>query len=337
MRYANGNMSVNNPERKAISEGPIYTRGKTYRARAEARQRTYRAEVLGAPHGRYGHFLSAKEADDGQNFVVEEAFHAARHRQQAGKGVARRTFENMLSSQAMCFNLFAPLASRLELAATVLKPFIAGLVEVKAIHIEYTPAGDVFNDQSGRGGVDCDVLIEGRTETESLVQVIETKFVEPEFSICGFRKSGRAKKGQDVCAEDVAVRDDRNACLYLRKKGYAYWQRTDEHRLLEADALAERGCPFGGARWQLWVNLALAHEEAHRRGARDARFAVCSSPRNTTLLGKGEVLEGFRSLLRVPSAVSLFDLDELLAQIQRCAPDDLAGWADALAARYAKI
>ena len=321
----------------AMSEGPIYTRGKTYRARAEARQRTYRAEVLGVPHGSYGHFLSADAADDGGNFIVEEAFRAARSRQQAGKGVAQRTFENMLSSQAMCFNVFAPLASRLELAAEVLSPFIAGLVEVTAIHIEHTPAGDVFNDQSGRGGVDCDVLVEGRTETEALVQVIETKFVEPEFSICGFRKSGRAKKGQDVCAQDVPVRADRSACLYVRKKGYAYWQRTDEHHLLATDAVPERGCPFGGARWQLWVNLALAHEEAARRDAPDVRLAVCSSSRNTALLGDGELLDGFKSLLRAPDAVSLFDLEALLAQIDGCVPADLSDWADALAARYAGI
>ena len=121
---------------------------------------------------------------------------------------------------------------------------------------------NVSGQQTGRGGVDCDVLVEGQTSRGKLVQVIETKFVEPEFSICGFRKGGRAKKGQEVCPDDVAVPEDRNACLYVRKKGYAYWQRTDQHHLLAPDALPPRGCPFGDARWQLWVNLALAHEEA---------------------------------------------------------------------------
>ena len=321
----------------AVDEGPIYTKGRSYRARAEARQRTYRAEVLGAPHGRYGHFLSQEAADAGGNFIIEESFVAARERQRAGKGVAQRTFDNMLSSQAMCFNLFAPLATRLELAADVLRQFIGGLLEVTAIHIEHTPAGDVFNDQTGRGGVDCDVLVEGRTDKGALVQVIETKFVEPEFSVCGFRKSGRADKGQDVCAEDVPVRSDRSACLYVRKKGYAYWKRTDDHRLLGPAALGERGCPFGGSRWQLWVNLAIAHEEAARRGAGDVRFSVCSSSRNSALLGDGEVLDGFKALLQTPDAVSLLDLDELLAHLQRSVPPALSGWVSGLVSRYAGI
>ena len=321
----------------AVDAGPIYTKGKSYRARAESRQRTYRAEVLGVPHGRYGHFLSQEAADAGSNFILEESFLAARERQQAGKGVAQRTFDNMLASQAMCFNLFAPLSTRLDLATDVLRPFIDGLLEVTAIHIEHTPASDVFNDQTGRGGVDCDVLVEGRTDRGALVQVIETKFVEPEFSVCGFRKSGRADKGQDVCAEDVPVQGDRSACLYVRNKRYAYWKRTDEHDLLSAGALRERGCPFGGSRWQLWVNLALAHEEAARRGAGDVRFAVCSSSRNAALLGDGEVLEGFKALLQAPDSVSLLDLDQLLAHLQRSVPPALSGWSSGLATRYATI
>ncbi len=320
----------------AVDEGPIYTKGKSYRARAEARQRTYRSEVLGVPHGRYGHFLSQEAADGGSNFILEESFVAARERQQAGKGVAQRTFDNMLSSQAMCFNLFAPLATRLELVTDVLRPFIDGLLGVTAIHIEHTPAADVFKDQTGRGGVDCDVLVEGRTDKGALVQIIETKFVEPEFSVCGFRKPGRADKGQDVCAEDVAVRDHRGECLYVRKKGYAYWQRTDEHGVLAPDAIPARGCPFGGARWQLWVNLALAHEEAARRGASDVRFAVCSSSQNTALLGDG-VLAEFKVLVREPAAVSLFDLEPVLARLRECVPPDLADWASAMSSRYANI
>ena len=314
--------------------GPVYTTGRSYHARAEARQREYRAGVLDVDHGRYGHFLSPEAADAGSNFVLREAFEGARARQRSGKGVAPRTFENMLSSQAMCFNLFAPLSTRLRLATDVLCPFVPGLEEVTAIHIEHTPAGDIFGDQTGRGGVDCDVLVEGRTANGGFVQVIETKFVEPEFSVCGFRKPGRAGKGQDVCPDDVTVRDDRDACLYVRKKGYGYWRRSDQLRVLEDDAVPGTGCPFADGRWQLWVNLTLARAEASRRGATAVGFAVCSSSRNTTLLGEGEVLEGFRALVRRPSSVGLIDLEELLARIAEVAPSDLARWARDLGVRY---
>jgi hypothetical protein len=160
------------PALTASAIGPVYTRGKSYRARAEARQREYRARVLGAHHGRYGHLLSQQAAEEGNNFVHPEAHAAARSRQREGKGVAARTFENMLSSQAMCFNIFAPLGSRLEIAADVLRPFIPGLKNVTAIQIEHTPAGEVFNDQSALGGVDCDLLIEGETTSGRLLQLI---------------------------------------------------------------------------------------------------------------------------------------------------------------------
>lgn len=318
--------------------GPVYTKGTSYRARAEARQRAYRAHTLRAEHGRYGHFLAQAAADAGSNFVLTAAFEAAQARQRAGKGVAPRTFENMLSSQAMCFNVFAPLSTRHVLAAEALAPFIPGLVEVKSIALEHTPARDIFHDQSGRGGVDCDLLIEGtNTSGEPLLVVIETKFVEPEFSVCGFKKSGRAEKGQDVCPDDVGVRADRSACLYVRNKGYGYWQRSDEHGLLREGALHETGCPFAGANWQLWVNLALAHEEAKRRGARDVRFAVCTSANNAALLDGGKALEGFRALLRRPEAIHMIDLDALLARMEAIAAGELAGWARALSARYRGI
>ncbi len=318
--------------------GPVYTKGATYRARAEARQRSYRAETLRVAHGRYGHLLDEAVADEGHNFVRAEAFDAARARRDAGKGVAQRTFDNMLSSQAMCFNVFAPLSTRLALAKDALAPFVPGLAAVKSIQIEYTPDGDVFRDQSGRGGVDCDLLIEGtNARGEPLLLVVETKFVEPEFSTCGFTDAARVKKGQAVCPADVPVHASRDACLYAQRKGYAYWQRSDEHGLLADGALAETGCPFSGARWQLWVNLALAHEEAKRRGAADVRFAVCTSAKNTALMRGGDALDGFRALLRRPEAVHLIDLDALLARIEGVAPAELGGWATALSARYRDI
>jgi hypothetical protein len=318
--------------------GPIYTKGTSYRARAEARQREYRALTLGAAHGTYGHFLAQTAADEGRNFLLREAFEAARARQCAGKGVAARTFDNMLSSQAMCFNVFAPLSTRLSLAGDALRPFIPGLAEVRSIAIEYTPPADVFRDQSALGGVDCDLLIEGTNSSgEALVLVIETKFVEPEFSVCGFKKSGRAQKGQAVCPDDVPVRSDRRACLYAVNKGYAYWERSDQHELLTEGALADLGCPFAGAMWQLWVNFALAHEEAKRRRAPDVRFAVCASPENRALLDGGKVLNEFRSLLRRPDHVHFIDLDALLARLAAIAPPELDTWAANLSARYRGI
>lgn len=74
--------------------GRVNTRGKSFRARAEARQREYRANVLGAGCAEWGHWLDETATKAGQNFVVAEAHTAARERAGSGKGVGARTFQN---------------------------------------------------------------------------------------------------------------------------------------------------------------------------------------------------------------------------------------------------
>ena len=167
--------------------GPAYTAGDSYRARAEARQRAYRAAKLAVGYEKYGHMLTPAAAAKGSNFVIAEAFDAAVQRDAAGKGVGSRTFGNMLSSQAMCFNIFAPLADRPEMAAAILRTLMPDLDSVESISIEYTPEPEALGDQSKHGGVDCDVLIEATmSDGERLVWVIETKFVEPGLVRVGF-------------------------------------------------------------------------------------------------------------------------------------------------------
>jgi len=321
----------------SVDLGPTYTQGNSFRARAEARQREYRARTLKVGWSRYGHLLDDQTADPGMNFVVPEAFQAAKERKEAGKGVTRRTFRNMLSSQAMCFNLFAPLAADMGLAATVLSRFFPDLAEVTDLAIEHTPDKDVFCDQSGTAGVDCDVLIHGQDASgQSLVIVVETKFVEEEFSTCGFRKSGAS----EVCPDDVRVVDDTGHCLYASKKGYRYWDRTVEHGFLAAGALPEAGCPFGGQLWQLWVNYTLAHVEASRSGTTKASFAVCAPGGNSELLQDGQILEQFRRLLKSPESLVFIDVELLIDAIREATVGGghaQAKWATGLASRYANI
>jgi hypothetical protein len=60
--------------------GPVYTKGASYRARAEARQREYRARVLGVQHGSYL-FHRVEERFDGRPtlMVLDEAWLFLRH------------------------------------------------------------------------------------------------------------------------------------------------------------------------------------------------------------------------------------------------------------------
>jgi hypothetical protein len=319
--------------------GRVATAGGSYRARAEARQREYRSSTLRVGWSRFGHWLDGGAAAAGANFVVPEAREAADRRDRQGKGVNReRTFGNMLSSQAMCFNLFAPLAKDPEFALVVLRPFFPILAEVRTIAFEYTPPNDVFGDQTGRGGVDCDLLVEGATAVgEGIVIAVETKFVEPEFSTCGFRKAGRKARGQPTCPQDVPVLSDHHACLYDSRKRYLYWLRATEHRTLSLASLPEAGCPFGGPEWQLWVNHTLAHAEAARRAAKHAVFAVCAPASNTSLLRDG-VLESFRARLSRRETFVFLPLDELLAQAEVVSGTTARrAWSAALLARYGSI
>ncbi|MDQ3036508.1 MAG: hypothetical protein M3Y87_29185 [Myxococcota bacterium] len=318
--------------------GAVYTRGASFRARAEARQREYRARVLRAGWSWLGHILDEESAAAGKNFLTSAIHDAARERARR-KGVAPQTFDNMLASQAMCFNLFAPLAADLDLAGAVLGPLL-DLATVRAIAIEHTPARDIFGDQSGRGGVDCDVLIDATARDGAAVLVtIETKFVEPDFSVCGFRNGKRLVEGRPFCPDDTPVRTDRAACLYASLKGYAYWKRTDEFGTLAPDALPERGCAFAGSEWQLWVNHTLAHAEAARRDAARATFAVCAAASNDALLGDG-ILDRFRARLASPQSFRFVSLDVLIDRITEVSAtrgDDRREWARGLAARYGRI
>jgi hypothetical protein len=323
-----------------IDYGKAYTTDNSFRARAEERQRRYRADVLKIQAGTYGHLLTDDDAGKGRNFLLKEAHVAAERRRRAGKGVAERTFANMLSSQAMCFNIFAPLQSRLELAARVLRAWLPDILNVEVLTIEHTPARDIFGDQSGRGGVDCDLLIEGTMSgSEQFLVVIETKFVEREFSACGYRKPGRSRNNKAACPDDVQVELERSACLYTSRHPtpYTYWQRSDEHALLRPGAVPSSGCPFAGEAWQLWVNWCLAHEEAKRRGAKHVYFGVCAPSGNSTLLRYGKVLEDFKGLLTHSKHVIFIDLNKLIEEIANRGSADLSDWIDGLRSRYANI
>lgn len=315
------------------SEGPVYTQGVSFRARAEAQQRRFRVETLLAPHGKWGHLLDDRAADAGANFHHPAALQAVTDRMGAGKGVHRaRTLGNMLSSQAMCFNIFGPLAiapGGLELAGELFGPFVPSLALVRTINIEYTPSADVFRDQSGLAGVDCDVLIEFEdNRAQRGILVIETKFVEDAFSSCGHCS-------KNACPSDVNIGEDFSGCRYASKNGFLYWQRSAEADSVRRPLATDRGCAFSGPLWQIWVNHTLAHAEAARRGATSAFFAVCA-PAENDAIENGAVLQQFRQVAADPSTVLFIPLEGLLERLATLCRQRQAWqeWASVLKDRY---
>ncbi|HEY3354450.1 MAG TPA: hypothetical protein VGQ83_14460 [Polyangia bacterium] len=217
--------------------------------------------------------------------------------------------------------------------------FVPALATVREVAIEHTPPNTIFYDQSGRGGVDCDVLVEGAdAKGRGIVAVIETKFVEPDFSTYGFRRSRRADEGRVTCPDDVALGGDYARCLYTSRKRYRYWAETVARGTLNLGALPAAGCPFAGPGWQLWVNHTLAHAEAAGRGAARAVYAVCAPAANDALLRGGTVLGSFAALVTDPATVVLMPLDEVIGAIAETGGGAWHGaWCEGLRARYAGI
>ena len=304
-----------------IDEGKAYTPGSSFRARAEAQQRRFRAQVLQLGYGEHAHWLTKEDAQRGANFYGH-AHAEVLARAEERKGVDKaRTLGNMLSSQAMCFNIFGNLrtAEGMAIASKALRAFVPTLEKVKRIHLEYTPLNAVFGDQSGRGGVDCDVLIEYETtQGGGGLLSIETKFVEAEFSTCGFRKrTGKADASLACCPEGTCHRQDFSGCLYARKKGYRYWEQSRRLQTLKPDILGGGSpCPFGGGLWQLWVNHTLAHAEAQERQLQEAAFAVCAPRGNDALLKGGNTIATFRNLLTRPASILFIPVEDLVDALE---------------------
>lgn len=320
-----------------INEGRVYTKGDSFRAVAEARARTYRAEKLHLTgYDYYGHRLTNEDGNRGENFLPslrDDILRAVEERKANKKGVDfHRTSRNMLSSQAMCFNLFVPLNRDRRLAKELLNRFIAEIDSAEEIEYEYTPDNCIFGDQSGKGGVDCDVLVHYTTRNvaKGLV-VIETKYAETEFSTCGFRKSGH----KDPCPVATVVNDDYSNCRYTYKKNYAYWKVAEESGLYRKEKLHSHPCPFGGSLWQLWTNLSLAYALAKQKRCLEFRYVVICPKGNIKLSQGNKVFGDFESLLHRPEVfkvIYLEDLGEALKDnsvVQKCDP-----WVNEFVERY---
>jgi hypothetical protein len=300
-----------------INDGK-YTSGKSFRAIAEFNARKYRILNLKlSKYDRYGHILTDEDAELGLNYLPslrKEIKSAIEFRNAKGKGIdIQRTSKNMLSSQAMCFNLFVPLNLDKKLLSKLFDKLI-GIVKDfhHDIEIEYTPSNSIFNDQSAKGGVDCDALLQyiNFKDEESLI-VIETKYVEQEFSICGYRKS----KQKDRCPVYTTINKDFSNCRYQYKKQYDYWKVAEESGLYKMDEIEQLHCPFGGTLWQLWTNYSLAYALARENNKSDFRFVVICPNKNIRLSENGKIFSKFKSFLKQPDYFRVVYLENIISTL----------------------
>ena len=135
----------------ALDLGPQSATDDPFTARIRRHQSWYRAAILGLPFGTgpqpsstssYGNMLRREDGGRGSNFLNDQIFKEAQRRLATGTGTveAFRLLHNMLSSQPMCFNLFAPLIDDLALATILCRATWGDHIKrVTRVELEWAP------------------------------------------------------------------------------------------------------------------------------------------------------------------------------------------------------
>ena len=176
-----------------------------FTARMRFHQSWYRSHVLRLPPGPnpaargtvYGNLLRPDDGILGRNFLNDSIHRYSGERLAEGSGMMepKRLRNNLLSSQPMCFNLFAPLVIDLSLASRLLRslPGLPGGIHVTEVRVEYAPP----KEQHLNDGTAFDAWIAHEREggLRGLVG-IETKLTEP-FSQAHYAFDERYRRWQD--------------------------------------------------------------------------------------------------------------------------------------------
>jgi hypothetical protein len=132
-----------------------------FKKRMRIHQGWWRAFVLAEPEGE--HPIDANKTvcntlrngkDGGKNFLTQHILNVVNstieERQLSDKGLIERDrlFNNLLSSQPLCFNFFGELALDKKLALEILQHFFPLLTEVEKITFEFAPSANYTDDNS---------------------------------------------------------------------------------------------------------------------------------------------------------------------------------------------
>lgn len=214
--------------------GPQYSKDSPFAKRMRLHQSWYRANELGVrcgtgPHStstsHYGNMLTDADAKAGRNFISPAALAYARLKV-AEKATNRyltideyRLYSNMLSSQPMCFNLFADLwlgvAASWPNSSEVLAAMFVGsdIAQVISVEVEMIPrpTGDYIGD---RTAFDALVRFQGKDGKPGIV-AIEMKYTDTLGD-----NVARDPKQQFQFAADVGLLTPEGREYYQRRKGF---------------------------------------------------------------------------------------------------------------------
>jgi hypothetical protein len=289
--------------------GPPTTADNSFAAKARFLQSWYRVNVLNqTDYGfgpdknsktKYGNILVGGE-ETGSNFLLPSIFKHAQYRTQFlknGETISEyRLFNNMLSSQPMCFNLFYPLKALFEkdhiVAAKIFSACFPSLkiAEIVAVEIEYLPypKSEYLNDLTAFDAM----LIYTTLKGERNILAIETKYVE---KLGSNPSNDKTKKKQE--------------------------ELVDESLLFIETAKNQASKGFG----QLGRNILLA-EKFRIVNRLDKAFAVVISPSGNDSSQKE--INDFHSLMHPDYHDRLFylSLEEMVDQIKDNVPKALLPW-----------
>ncbi len=175
-----------------------------FTARMRFHQSWYRRHVLNLPpglsrtaHGAlYGNMLRPEDGLQGYNFLSEAIYRLVEDRLREAQGAIEpvRLRNNLLSSQPMCFNLFAPLALDPAMASRLIAGLLGldGALRVTAVRVEYAPPKQQhLNDNTA-----FDAWIEYERGGIRGFVGIETKLTDP-FSQAYYEFSNRYRRWRD--------------------------------------------------------------------------------------------------------------------------------------------
>jgi hypothetical protein len=343
-------------EIKEYQKGNEWQRNR-YRFMSEYNRRMGIREFSAAPGGEqpYYHLLLKKDAI--RNFLSEaDIIKSAEERFSDHKaGDLNRVLVNTVASQTCCFNLFVPLQKDYNIASQLFTKLLDKKVNVTEIVIEFTPetngiyGDESIGDQSQKGGTDADVAVFYTADGKSGAILIEFKYIENEFSVCGSYNSKSKKEIRKICDRtgfydaliepNLLSKQGKFKCGYLK---YNNWNLTLDSDVFDNKKIKDNEeCPFRFSGQQLWRNLLLAENVAKKRNLDEFAFWVLSPAENTFLWKEdnGTDVEADLRKVLTPSGNSLFrrfelDIDFFQVLKPLINSDWMNNWANKFEERY---
>lgn len=250
---------------------------------------------------------------------------------------------SMVSSQALCVNLFFPLRRHHDVLARFLSLRFSELERVVDLDFEYVGPRNYFNEQGGRGQnrTSADVSIRWLDKAgKGRLTLLEFKFTEPTFGECGKKTNPRRER----CLDASRIVLSPGTECYRAEVGRSYWSiiQSSQGPFLPEALVTETFCPWRYDFYQLMRNQLLAHciERDPHASVDSVHFGVCYTDGNEELLqmrpfgGERNPIKAWPKLLKRPETFFSFTVQEFLSVVETGMPEPLSGWRDYLGRRY---